>query len=480
VHEAKGRAMQRLAGFMRTYWTRGEPGRETPRSLAAFMQRMWILALAFKLLGSSWDVSWHFKWLRDDFAPPHLLNTVGTGTAIGLVLAHSFTGYGAERVSLRIMQWGTGIFVIAGPIDVVNHRINGLDLTAWSPSHLLLYGGTAIMVIGVVRNWFRTYPRDGAFARQWSIGLIALFAFMFENLYFPTGQEEYGILEVASWLRGAPYAEPSLLSFAAGQLGRPVDDVALQHFAMPIPPWVYPMWIIGVCIPLLAVARIMVGRRWTATAVVVAYVAYRCVIGAVLTLGGFPPSYLPLWLLPLGVVVDLLFMLKLLPYQRAVLGGAVLTGLGYGALWISTVITGTPTHLADMTIAEIRGAFTNGSHLLTPPVAWSSIWLALPISVSAWVFATWLAEKAGGLTTPRPPRATVGVGPEPRRDAGGFLDGWRPTSGVSADEPPIPSVPAPRIAAPGSHSEFHSGAIHRATSRRREGLAPAKTGRSRR
>ena len=305
--------MQRLSGFMRTYWTRGEPGRETPRSLAVFMQRMWLVALGFKLLGSSWDVSWHFKWLRDDFAPPHLLNTVGTGIAIGLVLAHTFTGYGVERVSLRIMQWGTGIFVVAGPIDVVNHRVNGLDLTAWSPSHLLLYTGTAIMLIGVIRNWYRTYPRDGAFARQWVLGLVGLFAFMFEDLYFPTGQQEYGILEVASWLRGTPYAEPSLLTFAAGQLGRPVDDVALQHFAMPIPPWVYPVWVIAVCVALLALARMMVGWRWTATVVVAVYVAYRCLIWPLLTVSTFPPSYLPVWLLPLGLAVDLVFLLRISP-----------------------------------------------------------------------------------------------------------------------------------------------------------------------
>jgi hypothetical protein len=107
--------VQRLAGFMRTYWTRGTPGRSTPRSLAVFMQRMWIAALAFKLIGSSWDVSWHFKWLRDDFAPPHLINTVGTGIAVGLVLAHTFTGYGAERLTLRSCRWAPASSSWPGP-----------------------------------------------------------------------------------------------------------------------------------------------------------------------------------------------------------------------------------------------------------------------------------------------------------------------------------------------------------------------------
>ncbi|MFC7481333.1 hypothetical protein ACFQX7_16650 [Luedemannella flava] len=29
---------------------------------------IWLVALLCKALGSSWDVSWHFKWLRDDLA----------------------------------------------------------------------------------------------------------------------------------------------------------------------------------------------------------------------------------------------------------------------------------------------------------------------------------------------------------------------------------------------------------------------------
>jgi hypothetical protein len=148
------------------------------------------------------------------------------------------------------------------------------------------------------------------------------------------------------------------------------------------------------------------------------------VIWPILTVGTFPPSYLPLWLLPLGVVVDLLFLLKLHPYARAVVGGIALTGLGYGALWLSTVVTGTPTKLADMNIAEIRTAFEHGSNLLTPPVAWGSIWVALPVSVIFWVFATWLGRKVGGTATTQLPPCTVRFGAEPRRDARGFLDGW--------------------------------------------------------
>ncbi len=66
--------MTRLAGFLRTYWTRGTPGRPTPQSATVLMLRWWLVAFAFKLLGSSWDVSWHFKWLRDEVLPDVAVN----------------------------------------------------------------------------------------------------------------------------------------------------------------------------------------------------------------------------------------------------------------------------------------------------------------------------------------------------------------------------------------------------------------------
>jgi hypothetical protein len=418
--------MQRLSGFMRTYWSRGVPGRPTPRSLNAFMQRMWLLALLFKLLGSSWDVSWHFKWLRDDLAPPHLLNTVGTGIAIGLVLAHSFTGYGVEKASLRLMQWGTGIFVVAGPIDVINHRINGLDLTAWSPSHLLLYTGTAIMIAGVIRNWYRTYPRERGDSRGWTLGMLALWMFLFEDIFFPQLQQEYGILEIGSWFRGAPYAEPSLLTFAAEQLGRPVDDVSLHNFAMPIPPWVYPLWALVICVPLLVFARRMVGFAFTATAVTAGYIAYRLLIWPLLVVGTFPPSVPPVWLIALGLGVDLVFLLRS-PIVRTLVGGLGLTALGYGALWLQAIASGSSAHLGSMDIAALRAEFEAGHPLRAVPVQWSTIWLAAIGLLITWGIAEWLANR----TVPgqdRPPELTVRFAPEPPRDAAGRLTGPAPVS----------------------------------------------------
>ncbi len=425
--------MQRLAAFLRTYWTRGVPGRPTPESATVLMLRWWLVAFAFKLLGSSWDVSWHFKWIRDDFAPPHLLNTVGTGIAIVLVLVHTFTGYGADRRSLRIIQTGTIVFVIAGPIDVINHRINGLDITSWSPSHMLLYTGTAIMIAGVWRNWWINYPRAGRFAWQYTAGLTAFGAFMFENAFFPNYQQEYGILSISAFFDGKPYAEPSLLAFAAKQIGHPVDAVAVQHFSLPIPAWVYPVWTIALCAAVLVLTRILVGRVWTATVVAGAYVAYRMLIWPVLYYTIFPPSSAPFWLLAIGLAVDLAFVIPANPYVRAALGAALVTAAGYGALLLQTVAEGTPIDLAKLSIDEMRAAHAAGANLHTPPVDWTSWWWAALLLAVTWAGMTMFAQRTVGLTTPRPPAQTVVYAPEPRRNAQGYLAGFDEPDRVSAE-----------------------------------------------
>jgi hypothetical protein len=303
---------------------------------------MWLVGLLCKMLGSSWDMSWHFKWQRDDLAPPHLLNTVGTVIVVVLVTIHTFTGFGCDRRSLRLMQGGTAIFLVAGPLDVINHRVNGLDLTAWSPSHFLLFIGTAVMIIGVIDGWLKS----AAPGPTRTLVLGALWVFFLENAVFPQGQQEYGTLELASWLNGDPHAEPSLLRFAAetfyGDPNRPVTQEAVEHFALPIPSWVYPMWGIGVAALIMVVASRTIGRAWAATAVAGAYVAYRSLIWPALVAADFPPSIVPFYLLFVGLAVDLARRLKVANLTEALAGAAVVTVVGYGALLSQDLLAQAP------------------------------------------------------------------------------------------------------------------------------------------
>jgi hypothetical protein len=304
--------LQRARALAREWGTRGAPSRALPPEVLHRVYGLWLVALSLKVLGATWDVAWHFRWLRDDLAPPHLLNTAGTVLVILLVGFHSWTGYGVDRTALRLLQAGIGLFLAAVPVDLVNHRINGLDITAWSVSHGLLYAGTALMLAGVVRGW-----AGSATGTLRTPVLVALWALVLENVWFPAQQQEYGVLALAAWDRGEPDAEPVLLQFAADQIGRPVDRVAVLHFALPVPEWVYPVWLVAA-----------------------AYVAFRCVAWPALAAGGFPPSAVPFVLLGAAVAVDLAFRLR--PPLRPLVGPvAVAAGAG-AALWAQDAVLALP------------------------------------------------------------------------------------------------------------------------------------------
>jgi hypothetical protein len=325
-------APARILAWALPYWTRGEAGRETPADLFRVLYLGWLAAFVLKVLGASWDVSWHFKWLRDNLAPPHLLNTVGTVIAVALAIVHWYTGYGVDRPASRLIQWGTGIFLIAIPLDVINHQVNGLDITAWSPSHALLFIGTALMIAGVIRGWYQGSGRYTVISARWrTVMLGGLFAFFLENAHFPEQHQEYGVLELASWDRGQPYAEPSLLQFAANQMGRAVDSAMITKFSLPVPDYVYPVYAGIVGMAILVFARLMVGRRWTATAITGAYVAYRCLIWPILVGIDFPPSAVPFFFVLAGLCLDLAFFVRI-PYLRPVLGAVLVTAGVYGGL----------------------------------------------------------------------------------------------------------------------------------------------------
>ncbi|GLW20567.1 hypothetical protein Mame01_06100 [Microbispora amethystogenes] len=322
----------RVVEWALPYWTRGEAGRQTPSDLFRVLYAGWLAAFVLKVLGSSWDVSWHFRWLRDDLAPPHLLNTVGTAIAVALTIVHWYTGYGVDRAASRLIVWGTGVFLIAIPLDLINHRVNGIDITAWSPSHALLFVGTALMLAGVIRGW---YLGSGRYAEisggRRALVLGGLFAFFLENAHFPEQHQEYGVLELASWDRGQPYAEPTLLNFAADQMGRAVDRAMVLKFSLPVPDAVYSVYagVFGVAI--LVFARVMTGRRLTATTITAGYLAYRCLIWPLLVVGGFPPSAIPFFFLLAGIGVDLAFLVPI-RLLRPLAGGALATAGVYGGL----------------------------------------------------------------------------------------------------------------------------------------------------
>jgi hypothetical protein len=278
------------------------------------------------------------------------------------------------------MQVGMGVFLVAIPLDLINHRINGLDITTWSATHGLLYLGTAVMMTGVIRGWALYGPPGRA---RW-LTLGALWVFFLENVMFVAGQQEYGVVAVMAWDAGRPEAEPSLMQFAADQIGRPVDRVAVVHFALPVPAWVYLAWIVAAAMLVLVLARWMIGWRWAATAVTATYLAYRSVMWVLLVGTGFPRSAVPFLLLGGALAVDLMmsrprFSARLSWVARPLVGAMLVAAAICGAAWLQDVLLIAPP-LDYRSVAGAAGGL-------------AAVWLGMAYLVRTPAFSRWAKER---------------------------------------------------------------------------------------
>lgn len=302
------------AAQWRRLLVRGEFVRITDSRVVQWVYGAWLGIFALKLIGSTWDVGWHFRFLRDDLAPPHIINTIGMVLGIGLLIFQSWSGLATERRGLYWLQAGVMVFLAAIPLDLLNHRWNGLDLTSWSATHFMLYLGTAGMLIGVIRIWGIL----GRATRWWLPVALGFWLFLLEDMLFPLGQQEYGTLSLAAFLAGRTTADAELVQ--AG--GANIATFALGA----IPLWLYPVYFMTMSTLVLGSARAFIGWRWTATTLAALYLAYRAVAYLLLRAGGFPPSFIPWMLLGAGLVIDLAAHRRWQPMATAL----AIVGVVYG------------------------------------------------------------------------------------------------------------------------------------------------------
>jgi hypothetical protein len=120
---------------------------------------LWAL-LASKVIagwGVQWDIQWHVLIGRDSFwIPPHLMTYAGVSAVVilsfGVLFLETWQGTGAVRVlglsgsrGFHLAAWGIAVTILAAPIDDLWHRLFGIDVTLWSPPHLM-------GILGVVIN----------------------------------------------------------------------------------------------------------------------------------------------------------------------------------------------------------------------------------------------------------------------------------------------------------------------------------------
>lgn len=330
----------------RNFIKRGQPTGAADARTLWIVYGLWLTAFAFKHGGAAWDIAWHFRYLRDDLAPPHLINTVGTVLAFGLLVLQSWTGLAVERTGLRLLQAGWLVFLIAIPLDLLNHRLFGLDLTTWSATHMLLYSGTTLMLVGVLRSWLKL-AKPGLWQRVYA---ICVWMLLLDDVMFPLSQQEYGVRAVADYLRGQPTASPDLIALAGNN--------AVRYAYGAIPGWVYPVWMVVMGSFLLVIAHRIQKWRWTATTVAASYLVFRGLAYLALTSSGYSSSFMPVMILGAGVVIDL--------------------GLHYRwPMWLTTMILLGVYYLS----AALIGRFTlmPAVELITAPAAGVLLWAGLTI-----------------------------------------------------------------------------------------------------
>lgn len=140
------------------------------RSPLAYRRGVLWGALATKIVsawGLAWDIQWHMTIGRDTFwIAPHLMiySSVVVGLALGWgVLAYEWWRGVPSTRGFRLAALGLLLVVLAAPIDDLWHRLFGLDVTLWSPPHLLALFGSAVSTLGCLLIAVEVYPR-----RSWA------------------------------------------------------------------------------------------------------------------------------------------------------------------------------------------------------------------------------------------------------------------------------------------------------------------------
>ena len=121
-----------------------------------------VVAKAVAGWGVQWDIQWHIRIGRDSFwIAPHVMTYAGVSGVVLLsfgvlawdtwrrrgtrIAADEMTVMGITSTpGFHLAAWGIALTVLAAPIDDLWHRLFGLDVTLWSPPHLLGLLGSLI------------------------------------------------------------------------------------------------------------------------------------------------------------------------------------------------------------------------------------------------------------------------------------------------------------------------------------------------
>jgi len=297
---------------------------------------LFMFALFLKMLGASWDVSYHFKYLRELTELPHIVNSIGFTIAILLWILAWRTEKPQDKRGLKIVGLGYLVFFAAIPIDDWWHRTFGLDLTTWSPPHFSLYAGTVITILGMIIHTALDYERGQITLKMKRIYQLLLFVFLFEAFWFPLVQQEQGVLAYFSFLNGTTIASDEILTA--------LKDPESQIYGG-IPDWLYGVYGTFVIMMLFHLAKRFTVHAYSSSIMVAIYVSFRFVMDVIFANTEYQTSTVPFYLLAAGLVFDVLTNLmkkgSLAPLRVLLLAGLIVV-ITYATSWIPSEVPISP------------------------------------------------------------------------------------------------------------------------------------------
>ena len=148
--------------------------------------------------GNAWDLYWHIMVGRDTFwIPPHTMMYAAVAlsglASAAVVLTDTFarrprarphqevTSILGFRAPLGHMILGLGALqmVVSAPFDDWWHRVYGVDVTVWSPPHLVGFSGAIVMLAGLIIATTSERLRTGTLAPERERMIFALLALLF-------------------------------------------------------------------------------------------------------------------------------------------------------------------------------------------------------------------------------------------------------------------------------------------------------------
>ncbi len=293
---------------------------------AAPLSRRWVLALSILLslsmfqgfLGGWWDASLHIKTglipAGEDFLwPPHLLlySAFLIMLVIGLVglIRMAFPALRAgildprrwlrAQPQLAIVCVASLYVLMTIPGDAIWHLLFGVDLTAWSPPHMLIAFMMYMIFFAVISLLISTYSTPRAFGLN--LALLALLGLMANVMY---------VAGVVEW----EFPDPVNLNVAA----RPV--------------WAYPVVVGAIGVFCGGLAKRLVPGRWSATVTALVFYAMRAFVNAWLTFNDTVAPTMPLVFILGAVLMDVAEWREIrLAWRRVLISAAAFT-LGYCGL----------------------------------------------------------------------------------------------------------------------------------------------------